>query len=364
MESLRQPGPHVQFCCCFFFLCLRMLLFLQSALSAPEVPTYHTLDVATSLRGTDTVPGGVEYKRKSKPRRTPWSLDVVHRDTLLPANASWSYEQQWEEILRRDAARIRVLEQQIERRLNKSAGSYENVAADFGGGVVSGLPLRSGGYLARIGIGTPTRGQCMVLNTGSDVIWVQCKPCRRCYSQMDPIFNPTSSTSFSTVPCNSTICSQLEVSGCQTASCLYRVDYLDGSYTVGSMATEKLTFGTSVSDVAMGCGHKNVGLFRGTAGLLGLGAGKLSLPSQLRNQTGSNFSYCLPGQWSKSYGTLEFGSQSVPDGSFFTAMLINSYIPTFYYLSRRHQCRRQFRRLHPVRRLPHRQDVGHRGCHH
>jgi hypothetical protein len=86
-----------------------MLLFLPSALSATEVPPYHALDVAASLRKTNTAPGGggVACKRKSEP----------NSNTLLRANVSSSYERRLEETLRRDAVRVRGLEQQIERRL-------------------------------------------------------------------------------------------------------------------------------------------------------------------------------------------------------------------------------------------------------
>ncbi|KAL6189165.1 hypothetical protein ACLB2K_040555 [Fragaria x ananassa] len=40
----------------------------------------------------------------------------------------------------------------------------------------------------------------MVLDTGSDVVWLQCAPCKRCYSQTDPVFDPRKSSSFSSLP--------------------------------------------------------------------------------------------------------------------------------------------------------------------
>lgn len=330
-----------------FLLCVGMLLFLQSAqsrpISVPEVPAYHALDVASSLRETDTAAGGVEYKRETKPRRSPWSVEVVHRDALLlknAANSTASYECRLKEKLRREAVRVRGLERQIERTLtlNKDpANRYENVAevdADFGGEVVSGMEQGSGEYFTRIGVGTPTREQYMVLDTGSDVAWIQCEPCRECYSQADPIFNPSYSASFSTVGCDSAVCSQLDAYDCHSGGCLYEASYGDGSYSTGSFATETLTFGTtSVANVAIGCGHKNVGLFIGAAGLLGLGAGALSFPNQIGTQTGHTFSYCLVDRESDSSGPLQFGPESVPVGSIFTPLEKNPHLPTFYYLS-------------------------------
>lgn len=345
MESLQLPVPLFPF---WFLLAVELLLLLgQSAFSrpfsAPERPGYHALDVTAALRETETAAGGVEYKRETKPRRTAWSVPVVHRDTLLvnnAANATASFERRLEEKLRREAARVRGLEQRIERilRFKKDpAGSYENVAevtAEFGGEVVSGMEQGSGEYFTRIGVGTPTREQYMVLDTGSDVVWIQCQPCQECYSQSDPIFNPSSSTSFSTVGCDSAVCNQLGAYGCDGGSCPYKVTYGDGSSSVGSFATETLTFGsTSVLNVAIGCGHDNVGLFVGAAGLLGLGAGSLSFPTQLGTQTGRAFSYCLVDRKSESFGTLEFGPESVPVEAIFTPLKTNPFLPSYYYLS-------------------------------
>nr|ABR16474.1 unknown [Picea sitchensis] len=346
MESPRFPVPLVPYS---FLLCIQLLLLLQSAhsrpISAPEPANYHTLDIAAWLIETKTAPapGRDEYeKRETKPRQTPWSVQVVHRDSLLvkdAANATASYERRLEETLRRDARRVRGLEQRIEKRLrlNKDpAGSHENVAevaAEFGGEVVSGMAQGSGEYFTRIGVGTPMREQYMVLDTGSDVVWIQCEPCSKCYSQVDPIFNPSLSASFSTLGCNSAVCSYLDAYNCHGGGCLYKVSYGDGSYTIGSFATEMLTFGTtSVRNVAIGCGHDNAGLFVGAAGLLGLGAGLLSFPSQLGTQTGRAFSYCLVDRFSESSGTLEFGPESVPLGSILTPLLTNPSLPTFYYV--------------------------------
>lgn len=342
MASIRFPVRLLRFSLWF---CVELLLFLHSAfsrpISGPEPPGFLSLDVAAAIRGT--APGGFEYKRAPKPGRTAWSVQVVQRDRLPvehAANATATYESRLKAKLRRESARVRGLEQRIERKLRSKKhpeGSYEYVAkltAEFGSEVVSGMDQGSGEYFTRIGVGTPTREQYMVLDTGSDVVWIQCQPCRECYSQADPIFNPSSSISFSTVGCDSAVCSQLDANDCHGGGCLYEVSYGDGSYTVGSYATETLTFGTtSVLDVAIGCGHDNVGLFVGAAGLLGLGAGPLSFPAQLGTQTGRAFSYCLVDRDSESSGTLEFGPESVPVGSIFTPLVANPLLPTFYYLS-------------------------------
>ncbi|KAF2311182.1 hypothetical protein GH714_019918 [Hevea brasiliensis] len=169
----------------------------------------------------------------------------------------------------------------------------------------------------------------MVLDTGSDVNWVQCAPCADCYQQADPIFEPASSTSYSPLTCDTKHCKSLDISECRNGTCLYEVSYGDGSYTVGDFVTETITLGSaSVENVAIGCGHNNEGLFVGAAGVLALGGGLLSFPSQI-NATG--FSYCLVDRDSDSVSTLEFNSTLLPNA--ITAPLIRSHeLETFYYL--------------------------------
>ncbi|KAM1243203.1 hypothetical protein ACFX2F_034832 [Malus domestica] len=63
--------------------------------------------------------------------------------------------------------------------------------------VVTGVSQGSGKYFSRIGVGTSTKSFYMVLNTGSDVNWLQCDPCSDCYQQSDPVFNPAGSSTYS-----------------------------------------------------------------------------------------------------------------------------------------------------------------------
>ncbi|KAL2461648.1 Protein ASPARTIC PROTEASE IN GUARD CELL 1 [Abeliophyllum distichum] len=196
--------------------------------------------------------------------------------------------------------------------------------------VTSGTSQGSGEYFTRIGVGQPVKELYMVIDTGSDISWLQCEPCSECYQQSDPVFNPSGSSTYKTLTCQAAQCTSLEVSACRTDTCLYQVSYGDGSYTVGDFVTETVSFGTSgsVANVAVGCGHDNEGLFVGAAGLLGLGGGSLSLPSQIK---ATSFSYCLVDRDANSASTLEFNSAR-PGDSVIAPLLKNSRMGTFFYV--------------------------------
>ncbi|KAM5571111.1 protein ASPARTIC PROTEASE IN GUARD CELL 1 [Rosa sericea] len=196
--------------------------------------------------------------------------------------------------------------------------------------VTSGTSLGSGEYFTRVGVGNPAKQFYMVLDTGSDVNWLQCQPCSDCYQQSDPVFNPTASSTFRQLTCDAPQCSALQVSACRNNKCLYQVSYGDGSYTVGDYVTETVSFGNSgaINTVSLGCGHDNEGLFVAAAGLLGLGGGTLSLPSQVK---ASSLSYCLVNRDSSASSTLEFNS-AAPRDSVIAPLLKNRKLGTFYYV--------------------------------
>ncbi|KAI3703176.1 hypothetical protein L1987_73067 [Smallanthus sonchifolius] len=253
------------------------------------------------------------------------SLDLHHLDALsLPTNAT--PEALFRHRLFRDSIRVKTI---------ASLAVVNRTKPDFSSSVISGLAQGSGEYFTRIGIGTPPRYAYMVLDTGSDVVWIQCSPCRRCYTQSDPIFDPTKSKSFGGVACGSPLCNRLDSPGCnQRKKCMYQVSYGDGSFTVGEFSTETLTFRkTKVNNIAFGCGHDNEGLFVGAAGLLGLGRGKLSFPYQAGRQFGSKFSYCLVDRsMSAKPSSLVFGNAAVSRVARFTPLLNNPKLDTFYYV--------------------------------
>ncbi|CAI9768826.1 unnamed protein product [Fraxinus pennsylvanica] len=271
---------------------------------------------------------------ESDSETTVLSVDLHHVDNLSPSALNSTPEAIFQLRLQRDSVRVSTLTNMVAR---SGGGGHARPkkAGDFSGSVTSGLAQGSGEYFTRIGIGTPARYFYMVLDTGSDVAWIQCAPCRKCYTQTGRIFNPTKSKSFAGVACGSPLCRRLDSAGCSRGKkCLYQVSYGDGSFTVGEFATETLTFRRSrVNNVAFGCGHDNEGLFIGAAGLLGLGRGKLSFPILTGRRFGRKFSYCLVDRSASSIpSSIIFGRSSIPRNAVFTPLLTNPKLDTFYYV--------------------------------
>lgn len=147
--------------------------------------------------------------------QTSLYLRLEHRDSLATNSTP---EELFQLRLQRDSFRVQALSS-----LRGARNATAHVS-DFSSTVISGLSQGSGEYFTRIGVGTPPKYAYMVLDTGSDIVWLQCAPCRKCYTQTDPVFDPSKSRSFSTVRCGSPLCRRLDVSGCsRRRSCLYQV---------------------------------------------------------------------------------------------------------------------------------------------
>ncbi|RDX66618.1 Aspartic proteinase CDR1, partial [Mucuna pruriens] len=70
-------------------------------------------------------------------------------------------------------------------------------------------------------------------------------------------------------------------------------------------------------------------------GLVGLGAGPLSLVSQIGDQIGHKFSYCLLPFSSNSTSKLKFGNEAIITGNgvVSTPLIIKPSLPTYYFLN-------------------------------
>ncbi|XP_004961034.1 aspartyl protease family protein 2 [Setaria italica] len=275
-------------------------------------------------------------------------LVLAHREAFAAPNAT--APQLLAHRLARDAARADAISSAAAAgATNGTRAPRRRGGSGFAAPVLSGLSQGSGEYFAQVGVGTPPTPALLVLDTGSDVVWLQCAPCRHCYAQSGRVFDPRRSRSYATVPCAAPLCRRLDSGGCnkRRGSCLYQVAYGDGSITAGDLATETLSFarGARVPRVAIGCGHDNEGLFVAAAGLLGLGRGRLSLPTQVARRYGRSFSYCLVDRTSSlkpsstRSSTLTFGAAALAGAGAgagarvsFTPMVRNPRMSTFYYV--------------------------------
>ncbi|XP_008791252.3 protein ASPARTIC PROTEASE IN GUARD CELL 2-like [Phoenix dactylifera] len=307
----------------------QVLLFLPANCMALATPTigFQYLNVHELVTETSNS----HHLSKSHVHKAgKWALNLVHRDAISGRNYS-SHHHRFQELMNRDSRRVAGLT----RRVAALTGLAYSSLQDFGSEVVSGLEEGSGEYFVRVGVGSPPREQYMVIDSGSDITWVQCQPCSQCYHQAGPVFDPAQSTTFYNVGCDSTVCGLLDrAARCQAGWCRYEVSYRDGSYTKGTMALEMLTFGqTEVRNVAIGCGHRNRGLFVGAAGLLGLGRGPMSFMAQLGGQTGGAFLYCLASRGMEMPGSIVFGrGAAVPTSAMWVPLMRNPWAPSLYYI--------------------------------
>ncbi|KMT20294.1 hypothetical protein BVRB_1g002970 [Beta vulgaris subsp. vulgaris] len=265
-----------------------------------------------------------------------FTLHLEHLDAL---SSHLTPEELFSFRLKRDDARAKTIfarAHSSSRSAHKHGRNASHSTRDFSSSIVSGLSQGSGEYFTRLGVGTPPKYMYMVLDTGSDIVWIQCTPCKKCYDQTDRMFNPVKSGSYRSIPCRSKICQRLDQPGCTLRGnkCAYQVSYGDGSFTMGEFASETMTFRrVRVPNVALGCGHDNEGLFVGAAGLLGLGRGKLSFPTQTGNRFGRKFSYCLVDRSASSKpSSVVFGSSAVSRTAVFTPLISNPKLDTFYYV--------------------------------
>ncbi|XP_019197746.1 PREDICTED: aspartyl protease family protein At5g10770-like [Ipomoea nil] len=152
-------------------------------------------------------------------------------------------------------------------------------------------------YIVTIELGTPKEKFTLLVDTGSDNTWVGCKPCN---TGCGPnLFDPSKSSTYVNDSCRPSTDDQ------------FNVTYGDNSKSEGYWGCDTLTIDKSyaVKNFQFGCGQEIQNMVDdNNDGILGLGRGDLSLPSQ----GGTNFqkfSYCLPKSNSKK-GYLFFGNEA------------------------------------------------------
>ncbi|RLN13317.1 hypothetical protein C2845_PM09G12660 [Panicum miliaceum] len=237
------------------------------------------------------------------------SVPLVHRHGPWAPWQSTDWPS-FREMLRRNRARSSTITSRASRGAASARDDKKVVIPSHIGDAVDSLE-----YVVTVGLGTPAVRQTVLLDTGSDVSWVQCAPCGagECSSQKDPLFDPSRSSTYRPMPCSSGACRDLGAygNGCTNGTdddrCRFAILYEDGTVTGGVYSSDKLTL-TSVDTVGnflFGCAHdeRPSGKYDG---LLALGRLPMSLVSQASSQYRGAFSYCLPAVNSRS-GFLALG---------------------------------------------------------
>ena len=161
-------------------------------------------------------------------------------------------------------------------------------------------------------VGSPPQTVTMVLDTGSELSWLHCKKSQN----LNSVFNPLSSSSYSPVPCSSSVCRTrtrdfpVPVSCDRNKLCHATLSYADASSIEGNLASETFHIGSSTRPgTIFGC--MDSGLSSNseedskTTGLMGMNRGSLSFVSQMGFP---KFSYCISGR--DSTGFLLLGESS------------------------------------------------------
>lgn len=265
-------------------------------------------------------------------------LEMKDRGYCSEKKIDWNRWLQKQLIL--DELRVRSMQN----RIRKIVSSKNVEASQTQIPLASGIDLQTLNYIVTMGLSS--QNMTVIIDTGSDLTWVQCEPCMSCYNQQGPVFKPSNSSSYQSVPCNSSTCQSLlsatgNTGACGStnpSTCNYVVNYGDGSYTNGELGVEHLSFGgVSVSNFVFGCGRNNKGLFGGVSGLMGLGRSYLSLISQTNATFGGVFSYCLPTTEAGASGSLVMGNESSVFNNVtpisYTRMLPNPQLSNFYILN-------------------------------
>ncbi|KAH8965108.1 hypothetical protein BDL97_04G101700 [Sphagnum fallax] len=291
-----------------------------------------------SGRPSDDETSTTEEVNYDKVLKSYW-IHRDHPDSPASAASTYNTSSQSERIAaaaRRSLARAEYFSRRVLD--DSSSGNFDSPVEAVGGD-----------YATVVSVGTPPQQFIVNIDTGSDLVWVNCQPCIQCIvnASHNP-FDPSKSNSYREASCTDAACTGFpnQPTSCSdTGACGYTYGYGEGTTTSGILASETFTFtaldGSSfaIGDVTFGCGQdETLNGFPGIDGLVGLGQGSFSLPSQLSTVPGFSdiFSYCLIpfGGNAANYSTFYFG---VPETniSTYTPIYSNAVAPslTFYYVN-------------------------------
>ncbi|KAJ8762492.1 hypothetical protein K2173_007931 [Erythroxylum novogranatense] len=180
--------------------------------------------------------------------------------------------------------------------------------------------LSHGYYTTRLYVGTPPQEFALIVDTGSTVTYVPCSGCEQCGNHQDPMFQPELSNTYQYVSCNpSCNCDD------EGKLCIYERRYAEKSSSSGILAEDVISFGNgselSPQRAVFGCENLETGdLYSQRAdGIMGLGAGRLSIVDQLvdKGVISDSFSLCYGGM-DLGGGAMILGRISPPQDMIFS----------------------------------------------
>ncbi|KAL6205831.1 hypothetical protein ACLB2K_023083 [Fragaria x ananassa] len=123
----------------------------------------------------------------------------------------------------------------------------------------------------KFSIGTPPSEIYAIADTGSTLIWTQCKPCKTNFKTKRPMFDPSKSSTYRNITCREKECRFVDdmksvddspdfCTKYPARSCPYGVTYAGATSTEGVLAKETVTLTSTtgktvtLKDVVFGCG--------------------------------------------------------------------------------------------------------------
>ncbi|KAM3338822.1 hypothetical protein P3S68_030908 [Capsicum galapagoense] len=220
---------------------------------------------------------------------------------------------------------------------------HESKSADVKVPQTTSIHLVESQYVASFIIGGEQIKNYLLIDTGSNLIWWQCKPCTQegCYHQDDPIYAEHNSGTHEKLDCiaKSESCFTSKYIKCKRSNraCIYDVTYADRTRTRGWIAEDVITFVLDQNQerILFGCGKDQTSgeasFSPEYAGIAGIGrrvlTGGYSLPSQLEADI---MAMCLPGMYSGS-STISF--HTTPFQKTISAELLPNPAYPYYFVN-------------------------------
>ncbi|PWA54783.1 Aspartic peptidase [Artemisia annua] len=208
---------------------------------------------------------------------------------------------------------------------------------------VTGNIYPDGYHYLKVDLGDPPIPYLFDFDTGSHFTWIQCDaPCQKCLPAPNPPYIPVSRK---LVGCRHPICDEIRYPKdhvCESPNepCTYYIRYADGGSSLGVVINDPFpltyTNGTLIKpEISFGCGyhqkHPDPANRPHVDGILGLGSGKESILSQLRELglVKSVVGHCFSKQGD---GYLFLGDEFVPSRAVWTPIITTNEFARRYFL--------------------------------